>query len=148
MNQQYGIAVDPEQAASRANVLMESEIKARIDAVRQLAQRQNGLDAAVAEYETAYQAATRAGWSEDKLRDIGLRSPESVSAGAGRRSAPGEQAPTMASVVQLPAPASFTPAQAPAPAQASGPAQSSGPAQAQGPIAVPSFAASHTTTTS
>ena len=142
MNQQYGIAVDPEQAASRANVLMESEIKARIDAVRQLAQRQNGLDAAAAEYETAYQAATRAGWSEDKLRDIGLRSPESASAGAGRRSAPAEQAPAMASVVQLPAPASVTPAQAPAAA----PAQSPGQAQAPGPIAVPSFAASHTIT--
>lgn len=139
MNQQFASAVDPEQAASRANVLMESEIKARIDAVRQLAQRQNALDAAVSEYEAAYQAATRAGWSEDKLRDVGLRAPE-VPSVAGRRSAPAEQAPTMASVVQLPAPAPVT--QLPVPA---GQQQTS--AQASAPTAVPAYAGANTTLT-
>lgn len=139
MNQQFASAVDPEQAASRANVLMESEIKARIDAVRQLAQRQNALDAAVAEYESAYQTATRAGWTEDKLRDVGLRAPEASSV-AGRRSAPAEQAPAIASVVQLPAPASVSPS--------AGPAQGQTSAPQSGPQAVPAYAAANTTLTS
>lgn len=115
---------------------MESEIKARIDAVRQLAQRQNALDSALADYEAAYQSATKAGWSEDKLRDIGLRAPESSSAVAGRRSAPAEQAPAMASVVQLPAPAA-APQAAPAAA----------PAPQSGPMAVPSYAGVNSTLT-
>jgi hypothetical protein len=89
-------------AAQRANALLESEIKARIDSVRGLAQRLNALNAANAEYETAWQSATQAGWSEDKLRDIGLRSPDASPALAGRRTAaPSEQSSTMAPVVQL-----------------------------------------------
>jgi len=144
VNQQFASAVDPEQAASRANVLMESEIKARIDAVRQLAQRQNALDAAVAEYESAYQTATRAGWTEDKLRDVGLRAPEASSV-AGRRSAPAEQAPTMASVVQLPAPASVSPSSA---GPSAGPAQGQTSAPQSGPTALPAYAGANTTLTS
>ena len=102
MNQPYGIAVDPDTAAQRANALLESEIRARIDSVRGLAQRLNALNAATAEYETAWQSATQAGWSEDKLRDIGLRSPDASPALAGRRTAaPTEQSSTMAPVVQL-----------------------------------------------
>lgn len=111
MNQNYGHAVDPDLAAQRANVLMESEIKARIDAVRELAQRQNSLEAALLEYETAYQAATRAGWQEDKLRDIGLRAPESSADLGGRRAAPSAPAAPAPAAQQAPAPAQ--PASAP-----------------------------------
>ena len=144
MNQQFASAVDPEQAASRANVLMESEIKARIDAVRQLAQRQNALDSAVADYESAYQTATRAGWSEDKLRDVGLRAPEASSV-AGRRSAPAEQAPAMASVVQLPAPAPVSPA--PLTHMSVNAGQTQAPVQPAGPTAVPAYAGASSTLT-
>ncbi|MFF1876638.1 hypothetical protein [Leifsonia sp. NPDC058230] len=110
MNQPYGIAVDPDAAAQRANALLESEIKARIDAVRAAAQRLNALNAAIAEYETAWQSATQAGWTEDKLRDVGLRSPDTLPAFAGRRvAAPAEQSPTIAPVVQLSPPAPVAP---------------------------------------
>lgn len=102
MNQPYGIALDPDMAAQRATALLESEIKARIDAVRSLAQRLNALNAAIAEYETAWQSATQAGWSEDKLLDIGLRAPDASMAVAGRRAAPvAEQSSPIAPVVQL-----------------------------------------------
>ncbi|WP_431278878.1 hypothetical protein [Leifsonia poae] len=102
MNQNYGTAVDPDMAAQRANALLESEIKARIEAVRGLAQRQVALDTAIAEYESAWQSAAQAGWTEDKLRDIGLRAPEPSTPFAGRRAAaPEEQSAPMAPVVQL-----------------------------------------------
>ena len=126
MNQPNGIIVDPDLAAQRANALLESEIQSRIGAVRMLAQRQNALDAAIADYETAWQSASRVGWSEDKLRDIGLRSPETSPAPVGRRSAVSvEQPPTFSAaapiatipqVAQTPmAPAASTSAPAPAP---------------------------------
>lgn len=86
MTQPYG-AVDPETAAERAHVLLESEITARLDAVRDLAKRLNDLDAAIAAYLTAWQGATRAGWTESTLADIGLRSPESLPSPSGRRAA-------------------------------------------------------------
>ena len=86
VNHPNGISVDPDMAAQRANALLESEIKASIGSVRELAQRLNALDAAILEYEVAWHAATQAGWTEDKLRDIGLHSPESSPALAGRRS--------------------------------------------------------------
>ncbi|MFI5061222.1 MAG: hypothetical protein ACHP7F_07230 [Actinomycetales bacterium] len=124
MNQSNGIIVDPEIAAQRANVLLESEIQSRIGAVRLLAQRQNALDEATAEYETAWQSASRVGWSEDKLRDIGLRSPETSPAPAGRRSSTSTEQPPASSsaapaasipqVVQTPvAPAASTSAPIP-----------------------------------
>ncbi len=110
MNQPYGISVDPEMAAQRANTLLESEIKGRIDAVRDLAQRLNALDAAILEYEVAWHAASQAGWSDEKLRDIGLHSPEGSPAVAGRRAAvPSEPTPAVAPVVQL-APVQLAPA--------------------------------------
>lgn len=88
MTQPYG-AVDPETAAERAHVLLESEITARLDAVRDLAKRLNDLDAAIAGYLSAWQGATRAGWTESTLADIGLRSPESLPSPSGRRAADG-----------------------------------------------------------
>jgi hypothetical protein len=92
MNQPYGTAVDPEKAAERAHVLLESEITARLDAVRDLAKRLNELDSVIADYLSAWQLATRAGWSESTLADIGLRSPGSLPAPSGRRTA--DAAPT------------------------------------------------------
>ena len=89
MNTPYGISVDPDMAAQRANALLESEIKARIGAVRELAQRMNALDAAILEYEVAWQAAKQAGWSDDRLREIGLHSPDETAPVTGRRAAPG-----------------------------------------------------------
>jgi hypothetical protein len=121
MTQPYG-AVDPETAAERAHVLLESEITARLDAVRELAKRLNGLDAAIADYLTAWQSATRAGWTDSTLADIGLRSPESLPTPSGRRAAdagvpaaPATSAPTLAPVVALtPPPAPTSTATAPA----------------------------------
>ncbi|MCI0159292.1 hypothetical protein KNO15_21540 [Leifsonia shinshuensis] len=133
MNQPYG-AVDPETAAERAHVLLESEITARLDAVRELAKRLNGLDAAIADYLSAWQSATRAGWTDGTLADIGLRSPESLPTPSGRRAADvgvpaasvpsATAAPVLAPVVALtppPAPASTAtaPAFGPAPTLAS-----------------------------
>jgi hypothetical protein len=102
-------------AAQRANALLESEIKARIGAVRELAQRMNALDAAILEYELAWQAAKQAGWSDERLREIGLRSPDESAPVAGRRaaaastptltSAPATSSASVAPVVQLPTPA-------------------------------------------
>jgi hypothetical protein len=130
MNQPYG-AVDPETAAERAHVLLESEITARLDAVRTLAKRLNDLDSAIADYLSAWQGATRAGWTESTLSDIGLRSPESLPSPSGRRSAdtlaPSASAspsashpasattsPALAPVVALTPPASPVTATAPA----------------------------------
>jgi hypothetical protein len=112
----YGISVDPDMAAQRANALLESEIKARIGAVRELAQRMNALDAAILEYEVAWQAAKHAGWSDDRLREIGLHSPDESTPVTGRRAASDSSAPapvavpsstsSVAPVVQLPTPVS------------------------------------------
>lgn len=106
--------VDPDAAAQRANVLLESEINARLDAVRELARRQNALDAALADYESAWQLAARTGWTESTLRDIGLRAPDALPERPSRRaeasatrsepepaSGPASS-PTLAPVVSLP----------------------------------------------
>ena len=114
MNTPYGISVDPDMAAQRANALLESEIKARIGAVRELALRMNALDAATLEYELAWQGAKQAGWSDDRLREIGLHSPDESSPVTGRRAAAASSSPApvaalqqsnVAPVVQLPTPA-------------------------------------------
>lgn len=105
MNQPYGTAVDPEKAAERAHVLLESEITARLDAVRDLAKRLNDLDSAIADYLSAWQLATRAGWTENTLADIGLRSPESLPAPSGRRAADA----TPAAAPSIPAPSGSVP---------------------------------------
>ena len=113
MNTPYGISVDPDMAAQRANALLESEIKARIGAVRELAQRMNALDAAILEYEVAWQAAKQAGWSDDRLREIGLHSPDETSPVTGRRAAAAaSSAPAPAAA---PAPVSAAPQQNVAP---------------------------------
>ena len=130
MTQPYG-AVDPETAAERAHVLLESEITARLDAVRDLAKRLNDLDAAIADYVSGWQSATRAGWTESTLTDIGLRSPESLPTPSGRRAAESTTAsstsapsaptsapasPTLAPVVALTPPPVPTSSAATAPA--------------------------------
>jgi hypothetical protein len=110
MTQPYG-AVDPETAAERAHVLLESEITARLDAVRDLAKRLNDLDAAIAGYLSAWQGATRAGWTESTLADIGLRSPESLPSPSGRRAAD-SAAPAPAAAPAAPANTASAPAAA------------------------------------
>ncbi|HEY2557981.1 MAG TPA: hypothetical protein VGI08_12810 [Diaminobutyricibacter sp.] len=112
MNTPYGISVDPDMAAQRANALLETEIQARIGAVRELAQRMNALDAAILEYEVAWQAAKQAGWSDDRLREIGLHSPDESSPVTGRRAAAASSAPAPA---VTPAPVSAAPQQNVAP---------------------------------
>ncbi len=117
MNNPYGISVDPDMAAQRANALLESEIKARIGAVRELAQRMNALDAAILEYEVAWQAAKQAGWSDDRLREIGLHSPDESAPVTGRRAAAGS-APTLSPALSpaptlAPAPVAASPSVAP-----------------------------------
>lgn len=137
MNPSNGTTVDPEAAAERAHVLLESEINARLGAVRELAKRLNDLDSAIADYVSAWQAAQRAGWTAGKLSDIGLRAPESLPAPNGRRSADSTEAdsapaapaapasPALAPVVALTPPP--TPASAPlASAPAFGPAPTLG----------------------
>jgi hypothetical protein len=109
VNNPKGVVVDPETAAQRAHVLLESEIQTRLSAVRELAQRLNALENAAAEYDSAWQIATEAGWSETTLRDIGLRAPEALPVSNGRRSAAETgEASSVAPVVQLPAPAAHT----------------------------------------
>lgn len=121
MNPSNGTTVDPDKAAERAHVLLESEITARLDAVRELAKRLNDLDGAIAEYLTAWQTAQRAGWTDGTLSDIGLRAPESLPAPSGRRSADATEAaaPAAPAIPSSPALApvvALTPPPAPAPA--------------------------------
>ncbi|MFE4949527.1 hypothetical protein ACFQ9V_05405 [Leifsonia sp. NPDC056665] len=120
MNPTFGTTVDPEKAAERAHVLLESEITARLDAVRDLAKRLNDLDTAIADYLAAWQTAQRAGWTEGTLSDIGLRAPESLPAPSGRRSVDSAEAgapaapatsssPALAPVVALTPPPAHVP---------------------------------------
>ena len=121
MNPSNGTTVDPEKAAERAHVLLEHEITARLDAVRELAKRLNDLDSAIADYVSAWQVAQRAGWTDGTLSDIGLRAPESLPAPSGRRSADTETASAPAAPATPSSPAlapvvALTPPPAPAPA--------------------------------
>ncbi|MEY9953981.1 hypothetical protein [Leifsonia sp. EB34] len=145
MNPSNGTTVDPETAAERAHVLLESEINARLGAVRELAKRLNDLDSAIAEYVCAWQTAQRAGWTAGKLSDIGLRAPESLPAPNGRRSTDSTDAASAPSTPAAPAaPASpalapvvaLTPPPTPAPIAS---APSFGPAPTLGSVS--SFAA-------
>ncbi|GAA4140704.1 hypothetical protein [Leifsonia shinshuensis] len=160
MNPSYGNAVDPEKAAERAHVLLESEINSRLDAVRQLAKRLNDLDTAIAEYLSAWQVAQRAGWTDSTLSDIGLRAPESLPAPSGRRSADASDsaaAPAAPAIPSSPALApvvALTPPPAPAPvvsAPAFGPAPTLGSVSSFPPTSstpTSSTPASSTTTSS
>lgn len=65
--------VDPDAAATRAHVLLESEIEARISAVRELARHRIALHAVLAAYEGGWQTALKAGWTTQQLRQIGLK---------------------------------------------------------------------------
>lgn len=113
MNPTFGTTVDPEKAAERAHVLLESEITARLDAVRDLAKRLNDLDTAISDYLGAWQTAQRAGWTEGTLSDIGLRAPESLPAPSGRRSADATETAAPAAPATPSSPAPSSPALAP-----------------------------------
>ena len=152
MNPTFGTTVDPEKAAERAHVLLESEITARLDAVRDLAKRLNDLDTAIADYLAGWQLAQRAGWTESTLTDIGLRAPESLPAASGRRAADGDAAPSSSSPAASTTPSS--PALAPVVALTPPPAPASAPvatAPAFGPAptlgSVSSFPATASTPT-
>lgn len=74
--------VNPEEAAARARAIIEADVNARVDAVRQLADAANEYDAAEQRYrdastahERAWAAALSAGWSEKDLRATGVRAP-------------------------------------------------------------------------
>lgn len=74
--------VNPEEAAARARAIIEADVNARVDAVRQLADAANEYDAAEQRYrdastahERAWAAALSTGWSEKDLRATGVRAP-------------------------------------------------------------------------
>jgi hypothetical protein len=69
-------SVDPDAAASLAHVLLESEIEARISAIRELAKQRNALHAALAAYEEGWHSAVKAGWTVEQLQQIGLKEAE------------------------------------------------------------------------
>ncbi|MFF1632512.1 hypothetical protein [Leifsonia sp. NPDC058248] len=69
-------SVDPDAAASLAHVLLESEIEARIGAVRELARQRNVLHSALAAYEEGWHSAVKAGWTVEQLQQIGLKEAE------------------------------------------------------------------------
>ncbi|WP_285114310.1 hypothetical protein [Leifsonia sp. fls2-241-R2A-40a] len=68
-----GASVDPEAAASLAHVMLESEIQARIAAVRELAKQRKTIHEALAAYEEGWNAAVKEGWTVEQLQQIGLK---------------------------------------------------------------------------
>ena len=69
-------SVDPEAAASLAHVMLESEIEARISAIRELAKQRKAIHEALAAYEEGWSAAVAAGWTVEQLQQIGLKEVE------------------------------------------------------------------------
>ncbi|NYF18452.1 hypothetical protein HDC37_003316 [Microbacterium sp. AK009] len=74
--------VNPEEAAQKARELIEADVNARVDAVRQVVAAANDADDAerqwkdaTAAHERAWRAALDAGWSEKDLRATGARAP-------------------------------------------------------------------------
>lgn len=65
--------VDPDAAASLAHVMLESEIQARIAAVRELAKQRKAIHEALAAYEEGWNAAVKEGWTVEQLQQIGLK---------------------------------------------------------------------------
>jgi len=66
-------SVDPDAAASLAHVMLESEIEARIGAIRELAKQRKVILEALAAYEEGWSAAVAAGWTVEQLQQIGLK---------------------------------------------------------------------------
>jgi hypothetical protein len=85
-------ALDTQAIEDTARQLLD----ARITAVRELAKAQVAVDhvreslgEAEANHATVYTAATRAGWSDAELKQIGLRAPERRTPGRPRRTRSG-----------------------------------------------------------
>jgi hypothetical protein len=74
--------LNPDEAAQRARDLIEADVNAKVDAVRELVAAVNEADAAqarlneaTAAHGYAWKAAIAAGWTEKDLRATGARPP-------------------------------------------------------------------------
>jgi hypothetical protein len=74
--------LNPDEAAARARAIIEADVDARVEAVRQAANAANEYDEAQARvkdaataHERAWSAALATGWSEKDLRAAGVRAP-------------------------------------------------------------------------
>lgn len=83
---------DPNEIAQQARQRLETELDARVEAVRRVAEaareadeRDQAARAAVAAHSAAWTAALGAGWTDRDLRQIGLRAPASAPTTSGRR---------------------------------------------------------------
>lgn len=94
-------SVDPDAAASLAHVMLESEIEARISAIRELAKQRNAIHEALAAYEEGWSAAVKAGWTTEQLQKIGLKETEFEKSADPR--------PAVAAVPAVPAVAAVAP---------------------------------------
>lgn len=94
--------LDPNAAAQRAREIVEADVAARVEAVRELAvagiaadDAERRLKEANAAHERAWAAALSAGWSEKDLRATGARAPgqgarRARAGSAGRRASTAE----------------------------------------------------------
>ncbi|RLK46439.1 hypothetical protein [Microbacterium telephonicum] len=80
------VNLNPDEAAQRARELIEADVTAKVDAVRELVAAVNEADAAearlndaTAAHDRAWKAALAAGWSEKDLRATGARAPGQAS---------------------------------------------------------------------
>jgi hypothetical protein len=78
--------LNPDEAAQKARELIEADVNARVEAVRQVVAATNDADDAerrwkdaTAVHERAWRAALDAGWSEKDLRATGARAPGQTS---------------------------------------------------------------------
>ncbi|MEO7017089.1 MAG: hypothetical protein ABI067_11185 [Leifsonia sp.] len=76
------VNVSSDDVAARARALIESDVTARVDAVRAVADAASEYDTAQARFhdasaahEATWKAALSAGWSEKDLRATGVRAP-------------------------------------------------------------------------
>lgn len=74
--------VNPEDAAAAARRLLEANVNARVDAVREVVDAANDADEKEREatearerHSRAWDAAIKAGWSDKELRQTGARAP-------------------------------------------------------------------------
>jgi hypothetical protein len=94
------VNVNPEEAADRARAIIEADVNARVEAVREVAGAANEFDTAEqqfrdasAAHEKAWGAALAAGWSEKDLRATGVRAPgQGASRSRRKRSTPPQAA--------------------------------------------------------
>lgn len=121
-------SVDPEAAATRAHVLLESEIEARLSAIRDLAKQRNALHAALAAYEEGWSKALKAGWTSEQLRQIGLKEAEQEKPGETPVAVDKPKETSYAAPVSIHGDFRAEPASVPAPA-----------APLAAPVAAPSF---------